>query len=153
MRLPRYVADTCLAPLSFLPPADPLLTPVQIDFKKLGPMVGMKNHVSASNAWAKIKKKLQAHGGEDGTDNSANGSAAGDDGETPQATPTPRKRGRGKADKADKDDDGESPMKKARGGKGGKKGKKAAEGDDGDEDGEDAAAIKAEAAEEYGELT
>lgn len=36
----------------------------QPDYKKLAALAGMSNHVSASNAWAKIQKKIQAQAGD-----------------------------------------------------------------------------------------
>lgn len=54
----------------------------QPDYKKLAALAGMSNHVSASNAWAKIQKKIQAQAGDV--------SALGSGENTPEAQ-TPKK--------------------------------------------------------------
>jgi hypothetical protein len=88
----------------------------QVDNKKLAAMAGMSNPVSASNAWARIKKKIAAQ-----APAAVNGSAT----PTPKATPSKKRMkaavataaGAGEAS----GDDDESPTKKARNG-GGEKG-------------------------------
>ena len=80
----------------------------QVDYKKLADLAGMTNPASASNAWAKIKKKIQAQAEEGGA------VANGEEGTPkPKATPS-KKRAKAKADQ----DDGESPAKKSKGGRG-----------------------------------
>ncbi|KAK6429213.1 hypothetical protein LTR95_014643 [Oleoguttula sp. CCFEE 5521] len=78
----------------------------KVDYKKLAGLAGMTNPVSASNAWARICKKLQAQAVD-----------AGDS--TPAATPkAARGKKRSKADDAKEDGDGEddeeSPTKKTK---------------------------------------
>ncbi|KAM0717141.1 hypothetical protein Q7P37_006993 [Cladosporium fusiforme] len=75
------------------------------DYKKLAALAGMTNPVSASNAWAKIQKKITAQ-----AEGVGNGSATPETGDT--SKPTPKKR----AKKGGDDDGGEdeSPMKKAK---------------------------------------
>ncbi|KAK5132093.1 hypothetical protein LTR08_000343 [Meristemomyces frigidus] len=85
----------------------------KVDYKKLASLAGFTNVASASNAWSKIKKKIQAQAEEGGASNGMD-AASGEEG-TPKPTPS-KKRAKGKADK----DDDESPTKKAKGGKGGK---------------------------------
>lgn len=101
-----------------------LLTSFQVNYKRLAELAGYTNERSASNAWAIIKKKINAQAaglGATNGDDEANGDAT-----TPK--PTPSKRGRPKAEAAN----GETPTKKAKGGKGekGKKGESVEAGDD-----------------------
>lgn len=91
----------------------------QVDYKKLAGLCGMTNPASASNAWAKIKKKLQNQAGEMNND-TATATEGGDSPTkaTPKATPKRKK-------KTDADaDDAESPTKKAKTPKGKGKGAK-----------------------------
>lgn len=114
------------------------LTHHQVNIKKLAGLCGMTNQGSATNAWAKIKKKIEAQGKElsgEASPTKANG--------TPKATPTPRKRTKKAADE-DVDDE-ESPAKKAKG----RKAKSEAKVDE-EEDGEDEkSVVKAENADEF----
>lgn len=75
----------------------------KVDYRKLAGLAGLTNPVSASNAWAKIKKKLAAQASDYGTAN-------GNDGATPK--PTPSKKRAKKASIEDGED--ESPTKKAK---------------------------------------
>jgi hypothetical protein len=81
---------------------------IQVDIAKLASLSGMTNKGSASNAWAKIKKKLAAKALEVTGD--ADGSATTTTTSTPKPKATPRKRA-----KAELDEDGsETPTKKAK---------------------------------------
>lgn len=122
----------------------------QVNYKKLASLAGMTNPQSAVNAWARIKKKIQAQAAEEaGTaDGSGSGgdSAAGSAGNGEEAsaksTPGTRKRGKGKAEVGEE----ESPTKKVKAGTKGKgKGKKA-----GCEGGKGVGEVKAEPDEEDG---
>ena len=110
---------------------------LQVDYKKLAELAGMGNPVSASNAWSKIKKKIQAQAVEGGATTSAEG--------TPKPTKATPNKNRVNA-KTDQDDD-ESPVKKAKGGKGSKNKKAASE-----EAENDGSPVKEEAEEDGGEF-
>lgn len=77
----------------------------QVDYKKLASLAGMTNHVSASNAWARIKKKMQAQAGE--------AVAAGGDATPKTATKKRAKASEGE-DGGEGGKEGGSPTKKAR---------------------------------------
>ena len=72
----------------------------QVDYKKLAGLAGMTNPASASNAWAKIQKKIAAQAGH--SSDSATPEAG-----TPRATP-----GKKRGAKAVADD--ETPVKRAK---------------------------------------
>ncbi|KAK6418348.1 hypothetical protein LTR95_017200 [Oleoguttula sp. CCFEE 5521] len=91
-------------------------TKPKVDYKKLAGLAGMTNPVSASNAWSKICKKIEAQAG-----------ATGDG--TPAATPkVARGKKRSKSENAkedeDAEDDEESPTKKTKPATKGKRGTK-----------------------------
>jgi hypothetical protein len=75
--------------------------PTQVDYKKLAGLAGFTNPASASNAWAKIQKKITAQAGPGAAD------SATPEAGTPKPTPA-KKRGAKVAA------DGETPVKKAR---------------------------------------
>ncbi|GIZ39916.1 hypothetical protein CKM354_000327800 [Cercospora kikuchii] len=106
----------------------------KLDYKKLAGLAGMTNPVSASNAWAKIKKKLNAQA------EAVMGDGAATPSSTVKATPG-KKRGR----KALGDDNnGETPSKKPKAAKA----KKATSEDDADDEEAVKHAVKTEKAED-----
>ncbi|PIB02490.1 hypothetical protein CB0940_01147 [Cercospora beticola] len=106
----------------------------KLDYKKLAGLAGMKNPVSASNAWSKIKKKLNAQA------EAVMGEGAATPNSTVKATPG-KKRGR---KPLGDDNNGETPSKKPKA----TKAKKAASEDDADEEEGVKHAVKTEKAED-----
>jgi len=86
---------------------DNTLTSPQVDYRKLAGLAGMGNPTSASNAWAKIKKKIAAQAAAAGA-TPAEGSPKAD---TPKSKGGASKR---KGAAAGDADDEESPTKKVK---------------------------------------
>jgi hypothetical protein len=84
----------------------------KVDFKKLAGLVGMTNPASATNAWARIKKKIAAQAAEVMGDADADENAKGHSTtSTPKAKATPKKRAKKEVDEDDEDAGGSSPTK------------------------------------------